>query len=205
MAGVTRDEVGREGLRRRYWDEGKSCVEIGSELGRDPTTVRLWMVHFGIPTRPRGSNEAVHFKKGEPSTFAGKKHSPETRELIRSQSLADGRVPYLRAGKHWLKTVPKWEHPKWKGGITPERQAFYATEEWKTVAAAVWERAGGCCERCKVHQSERRSRFHIHHLSGFGIVALRAVLENLALLCRQCHGFVHSRGNAAREFLTDES
>lgn len=43
--------------------------------------------------------------------------------------------------------------------------------------------------------------------AGWGFVAgveLRAVPSNLALLCRPCHLWVHSRQNVNREFLAAE-
>jgi len=110
----------------------------------------------------------------------------------------------MKDGKHWLRHDGA-VHPNWKGGITPERQAFYATEAWREAVKIVWARARAKCERCGVHHSTmaRRGTFHVHHIVGFACAALRAQPENLALLCKPCHLFVHSKKNVHREFIKD--
>jgi transposase-like protein len=47
---------------------------------------------------------------------------------------------------------PMWNrkgelNPNWKGGVTPERQAFYASAEWKRVCRVVWKRDKATCQR----------------------------------------------------------
>lgn len=116
-----------------------------------------------------------------------------------------------RAIKHWGckgPDNPMWgkrgaEVPNWKGGVTPERQTYYSSYEWKRVSQTVWERDKATCQRCQLHQSESASKkaFHIHHIVPFATVALRANIDNLVLLCNKCHSFVHSRRNTDGEFL----
>jgi hypothetical protein len=86
-------------------------------------------------------------------------------------------------------------HPNWKGGITREREAYYSRVEWKEIAKTVWRRDSGTCQRCNVHQSEKENSFNIHHIVDFETVELRDKLDNLVLLCRECHSFVHSKKN----------
>lgn len=198
--------VSKEWLELEYVTKGRDCVQIGAELGRDPKTIWSWLRHYGIPTRPRGASGggAPHaFQKGENGGWTGRTHSPETRELIRQARIADGTVPYLRDGVHWLKGKRGAETPNWKGGVTAERQAFYATDEWRDAVKAVWARANGRCERCGVSYTDVKRqggpKFHIHHIESFAVRALRAVLGNLALLCRPCHHFVHSRANTTHD------
>lgn len=193
-------------LRRLYIDEQKGCPEIGKIADRDPKTIFAWLREAGIPTRPRGSYVAVHFKKGERSAFFGRSHSEESKLLIGAASKRQGRVPYLKNGKHHLVGAPPWMNPNWKGGVTPERQTFYRSSEWKSACVAVWQRADAKCERCgsDYRDADRDAeRFHVHHIVSFACWQLRAVMSNLVLLCLDCHRFVHSKANVAREFLAE--
>ena len=199
--------VSREWLEQEYITKGRDCVQIGAELGKDPSTIRGWLVTYGIPTRPRGANggAAAHaFKKGEPSRFKGQRHTPENRELFRQHRLADGRVPYLVDGIHHLKGVTGPAHPSWQGGLTPERQAFNNSREWKEAARAVWIRDGYHCRRCGCRppsKGPKHNRGHVHHIVSFQVRELRTVLTNLVLLCADCHRWVHGKANVNREFL----
>jgi hypothetical protein len=120
-------------------------------------------------------------------------------------------IAEVRRVKHWSMDGAKngmygkrgAEVPSWKGGITPERQAFYSSLEWKAAVRAVQERDQNICQRCGVQVTGRR-RPHIHHIVRFAVVALRVELSNLVTLCTACHGFVHSRANVAREFVREE-
>lgn len=191
-------------LRRLYVDQGVSMVDIGKACGRDPKTILYWMRQHGIQTRPRGSDARQHFPKGHKRSV-GRVKSAAEREKIRAATIARGGVPYLRNGVHWLTGQPPSANGRWKGGATPERQAFYRSPEWKAACKAVWARADAKCERCgKDHRDrDRRTepKFHIHHIVSFQVRELRAEPSNLALLCRPCHLFVHSNANGEREFL----
>jgi hypothetical protein len=91
-------------------------------------------------------------------------------------------------------------NPNWRGGISPERQGFYASFDWKQTVRAVWKRDEARCQRCN-SKAVRRSEFHIHHIVSFAIRELRTELTNLVLLCTPCHQWVHSRSNVASMFL----
>lgn len=90
--------------------------------------------------------------------------------------------------------------PNWKGGITPERQAFYASLEWKDAAESVRLIDGDRCRRCG-----RAPRGHkaiaIHHIVSIRVKALRSDLNNLVLLCSACHRWVHSPMNTDGEYI----
>lgn len=102
---------------------------------------------------------------------------------------------------------PMWNrrgelNPRWLGGVTPERQAFYASDEWKKACSAVWKRDKATCQRCGLYRDDSPDvAFNIHHIESFANRELRAVVSNLVLLCEICHDFVHSRRNVSREFL----
>lgn len=191
-------------LRRLYVDERKGCPEIGRLYERDAKTVLWWLRQAGIPTRTRGSYQP--HKVGQPSPMKGRNHTPEARAKVRAAAIARGTVPYLRNGQHWLKGQPASANGRWLGGVTPERQAFYRSPEWKAACVEVWKRADAKCERCgRDHRLIDRSResFDVHHIVTFAVRELRAVPSNLVLLCEACHGFVHSKANTAREFIDD--
>ena len=190
--------VTRDWLVAHYSLLGLDCVQIGGMLKRDPKTIWSWMKSCGIPTRQRGHN-CAQLPKGRPPGF---KLTEAHKQRLREARVADGRLPHMKDGRHWLHHDGA-VHPNWKGGITPERQEFYASAEWKDACKAVWARADASCERCGTHHSatEARGTFHVHHIASFANHDLRAAVSNLALLCKPCHLFVHSRRNGAREFL----
>lgn len=87
--------------------------------------------------------------------------------------------------------------PTWKGGCTPERQAFYCSHEWITIVKQVFIRDKYTCQRCGMS----KHGLHIHHIISFRYKLYRLVLDNLILLCPNCHRFVHSKKNIVGEFI----
>jgi 5-methylcytosine-specific restriction endonuclease McrA len=80
-------------------------------------------------------------------------------------------------------------NPNWKGGVTPERQALYASAEWRRVARAVRKRDGGCVE------CGQRTDLHVHHIKSFAEHPdLRLDPDNLVTLCRAHHHDKHRKG-----------
>ena len=178
-------------------------VQIAALVNRDPTRVEDWMREFDIPRRMRGISGVG--KVRQPSLKKPGWKMPETqRQAIREARQRDGRIPAYINGVHWLKTVPKEQHPNWKGGITPERQQFYASEEWRDAVKSVWQRDNATCQRCGLDSRPipaKERRFHTHHIDSFSIRERRAVLENLVLLCQECHKWIHSKDNTAHEYI----
>ena len=94
------------------------------------------------------------------------------------------------------------DHPMWKGGLTPERQALYASLEWAKVVKSVWKRDNGTCRRCNTKNTNGKSDYHIHHVVSFSDdIEKRTDISNLVLLCPNCHYWVHSKKNISREFI----
>lgn len=217
----TQKPVTEEWLRQKYLVDGLDCVQIAHLVKRDPKSVWNWMKDFGIPTRPRGQagngkGNAWHPSKGTPNPFLGKKHTPETmaklcgrkhtaetKAKLSAIAKADGRVPFDR------KVGPNGgrrgkDHPCWKGGITPERQACYATPEWKRAERAVKKRDNLTCQRCgKVKKRGDGIAFDIHHIVPFECVPLRVVVSNLVYLCEKCHYWVHGKENVNLDFIKE--
>lgn len=196
--------VDREWLYQKYIVEELGAPDIARLVGRNSKRVWEWLRDYGIPTRPRGADQRQHFKPGDVSLFLGHKHTAATREQQRQRRIADGHVPYLQNGVHHLKGKRGADTPNWKGGVTPERQAHYSSDEWAEVVKAVWTREDAKCRRCNLdHRGLDRSKykFHIHHIVSFAVRESRNDLNNVVLLCATCHRWVHSRRNTEGEFL----
>jgi ssDNA-binding Zn-finger/Zn-ribbon topoisomerase 1 len=199
--------VTKDWLYEHYIIKGLNTTEIARMVGRDPKSVWNWLKDFGIPTRPRGGHTLPHaFKKGDKNLFEGRKHSEETRRKLSEIAKATGRLPYKR------ENGPPWKgkggegHPSWKGGITAERNAFYASEEWRQAANSVKKRDKETCQRCgKVKGLGEGYKFDIHHIVGFECVRLRADVNNLVYLCKPCHYWVHGKENVNHDFIKEPS
>lgn len=191
----------KEWLYEQYIIKQLSANDIAKIVGKDPKTVWSWLKKFDIPTRPRGHNIDQLPKDG--SVWKGRKHTEITKEKIKQARLNDGHVPYLKNGEHWLKSTSKEKHPLYKGGLTPERQSFYSSEEWSNAVKSVWHRDNATCQRCGKHHNieKNRGNFHIHHIISFMVKELRSDINNLVLLCKECHRWVHSKENINQEFI----
>lgn len=197
--------IEKDELHRLYVEVGMSANEIAAKVGRNPKRVWEWLRDDGIKTRPRGHDERLHFKTGH-KLGVGRKVSDHMRNALREARRLDGSKGLFREnGDHVLKGKTGADHPSWKGGATPERQAFYASDEWKKACVTVWRRADAICERCgKDHRKIDRSKTHfcVHHIASFAeFPELRAEPTNLSILCRPCHLWVHSRANENKEFI----
>lgn len=191
--------VTREWLEDHYVNQKLDCVQIGRIVSRDPKSVWNWLQDFKIPTRTRGSN----WQQLPSGRAPGFKLTDEHKARLKAISKADGRVPYLVDGKHWLKGKRGEEVPSWRGGLTPERQAVYSSQEWIEAVKVVWSRDNATCQHCHKHHNttENRGTFHVHHIVSFMVRELRCAPSNLVLLCAKCHRFVHGARNKTKKFL----
>lgn len=132
---------------------------------------------------------------------------------LRKHGIPRRTVSEARGIKHWGQSGadnPMWNkrgelNPRWLGGVTPDRQAFYTSKEWKAACSFVWKRDKAACRRCALRRDDSPDMpFHIHHVVSFADKELRAEPSNLVLLCEACHQFVHSRENLTREYLPQE-
>ena len=105
--------------------------------------------------------------------------------------IGDQNGMYGRCGKN---------NPHWMGGITPERQAFYASPEWSDVVKLVWKRDGAKCSRCGVRKTDD-IEMHIHHIITFAVKDMRCNPIDLMLMCKKCHNWIHSKKNIEGAFL----
>jgi len=197
--------VTKEWLFEHYVTKKMDTSQIGKIVNRDPKSVWNWLKDFDIPTRGRGTDIRQQFIKGQINPFLGKKHTPEAKQKIREARLKDGRIPSMKDGVHWMKhrDYKVKNHPSWKGGCTPERQSFYASVEWVEAVKSVWDRDNATCQKCNKHHNtvKNRGTFHIHHIVSFMVKELRSNVDNLVLLCDECHRWVHSPKNKEKYFL----
>lgn len=203
---LQREKLGyaREFLIEEYIVKRKSTNQIAREIGRDPKRVWEWLKNYKIKIRPRGTDYGQNFQKGQESAFKGHHHTEEAKEIFRQTQLKHCNLPHFNGKPHYL-TIGDVKPASWKGGITPERQAFYSTAEWKDAVKNVWKRDNAICQRCgKRHNTKKdRGTFHIHHIISFMDKEKRCNLENLILLCRDCHLWVHSKKNIDKEFIDE--
>ena len=163
----------KEWLDREYIELGRSTGDIAAQFGVTDAAIIHWLKKHGIPRRSVS----------------------EARKLKRWGAVGADNPMWNRRGEL---------NPNWKGGVTPERQAFYQSQEWKDACIFVWKRDGAKCKRCGLHRDEQPDmQFHIHHIVSFAVPELRAANDNLVLLCKMCHQFVHSRKNENGDFLQE--
>ena len=98
---------------------------------------------------------------------------------------------YGRSGK---------SNPRWQGGITPQRQSVYSSTEWKNIIKTVYKRDNYICQRCFSHHLIDNP-LHIHHIVTFKNKKLRIDLNNLILICKKCHLWIHSKKNINKTYL----
>lgn len=197
--------ITKEQAEAMYLRDGMSAVDIGRIVGRHPKGVWNWLKDWGIPTRPRGADGRQHFAKGH-KICVGRKHTDATKEKLRQARIADGaKCFFLPNGNHVLKGKRGAEVHSWKGGVTPLRQAFYSSDEWKAACVHVWSRADAKCERCGLDHrfiDRSKAKFHVHHVASFAKhPALRSDPDNLRLLCAPCHRWVHGKLNFNNDFI----
>jgi 5-methylcytosine-specific restriction endonuclease McrA len=129
---------------------------------------------------------------------------------LRKHGIPRRTISQARALKHWGSSGERnpmfgkrgAQVPSWRGGHTPERQAFHASDAWRAASLAVWQRDSGACRRCGLRANDcAKPLFDVHHVEPFEVVERRADTANLVLLCRRCHRFVHSKKNVGREWL----
>lgn len=169
--------------KKPFWDK-EWCVKQYSELGRSAADI------------------ASEFSVTEGAIlFWLRKHGIGRRSISQARRL-----------KHWGVSGsdnPMWNkrgelNPRWLGGITPDRQAFYTSREWKKACSTVWKRDKATCQRCGlIHNESPDMPMHVHHIVSFSNKELRAEASNLVLLCEACHLFVHSKRNINNDYISE--
>jgi len=89
------------------------------------------------------------------------------------------------------------DSPNWKDGRSVELRVLYNNPEWRALREVMIEQAEGQCAKCGSAEN-----LHVHCSDPDGGVDAHWLKENLVVLCRGCHNWVHSRENADGEYLT---
>jgi hypothetical protein len=191
--------VSKDWLEKQYIELGRNTTQIAHEVGRDPKSVWNWLKDLGIPRRKRGTTGNHLFA----TPRSGYHLSDAHKQALRSARAKDGRIPALINGVHWMKVLGR-KPASWKGGITPDRQALYASQGWKECVKSVWHRDNAICQLCHVDSRSVLKgviKFELHHIDSFKVVERRADPSNVILLCQHCHKWIHSKKNKRRKFL----
>lgn len=159
-------------LEREYGQRGRSASDIAAEHGVTENAVFHWLDKHGIPRRNISQVRAVK-KWGTDNT------GPRNPMYGRKGPL----------------------NPRYVDGSSPERQRLYVQAEWKALIREIYKRDGYVCRRCS-HPHGSGRKLVAHHIKPWaGHPELRMEPTNIITLCDVCHRWVHSRRNAAREWL----
>lgn len=222
--------IDRDWLYQKYVVDGLSSYQIAKMVGRNPKRVYEWMKDLGIPLRKRTwdiepNTQPYHDPEWLKTEYVDKRRSAG--EISAQFGVTDAVILYFlrefgikRRNISAARKVKRWgaigdknpmygkrgeQSANWKGGLTPERQAFYSSLEWKSASSLVWKRDNAICQRCGVKKTPRTKTLsmHIHHIVSFMDRELRTDPANLVLLCADCHRWVHGNENHNKEFLSD--
>lgn len=221
------DKCGEPYLTDRYIPKNycsRSCSMVGKMVGEDNPfygKTHTEEIRELLRIKNSGVNAPMYGKKhteiskikmsenqlGSKNSFYGKFHTEETKSCISIKG--SGENHYL-FGKHLSEQTKKKisenrkgklkgaESPVWRGGVTPERQGFYISEEWRNVCSKVWKRDAATCQLCGKLRISSEPSHHIHHIIPFYVKELRSNIDNLILLCKPCHIWIHSKKNVGK-------
>ena len=82
-------------------------------------------------------------------------------------------------------------------------ELLYSSIEWKNAISEVWVRDKNTCQMCKKVKNSNNS-LDIHHIIPYACGIGVTDPNNLILLCKTCHQFVHSSKNNERLFLNND-
>lgn len=81
-------------------------------------------------------------------------------------------------------------HHWWKDGITPKYAKFYGNKVHQNWRNAVFEKDNYTCQSCL----RRGGYLHAHHIIPWAVAPEeKAMIDNGATLCKNCHAIIHRR------------
>ena len=199
-----------EWLRKKYHEEGMTQAEIADECGVSATAIRDWMKRHEIPRRDvEGENHGLYgtkrsdeVKQSISETLAGREYPEEwcqrSSESHRGNSISDETRQKISESLRGM-TRPESTRRKMSESTMEAMDGSWGGAPlqsygpgWSAARRQVRER-DEVCQYCGEEESGRN--LDVHH-----IIPLRAfrkssehelsdghALENLVLLCRQCH------------------
>lgn len=191
----------RDTLTQLYTLQQLSDRAIGELLDVPAHQVYLTRRALGIPSRPRGHNLTGGQRPAiDYGTWRGKSRDAATRAKI--SAAAQQQVSRPSGQFHPMFGRTGCANPNYKHGRSPERQRVYSSYAWRVVIEYVYGRDGGECQRCGGAIEHQHKNQHHHHLAGWEDFPERRIdPENVVLMCRPCHEWIHSAQNTARHFL----
>lgn len=85
---------------------------------------------------------------------------------------------------------------------------FYKTKQWKKLRDLKWQQAGGLCEICSRNGLIVPGEIvhHIIHLdeSNINDPGITLDINNLQLVCRNCHAKIHGAHGDRRYMIADD-
>lgn len=192
------DEIDPDMLRSKYLVEGQSDRQIAAALNVPEHRVYLARKAAGIPSRPRGHNLSGALRpQHDYGHWRGKSRAPETRQKISAAAQTQTNRP---SGQfHPMFGKQGAANPNYKHGNSPERQRIYSTYQWRCLIEFVYLRDGGRCRRCGLEiPFDHKQQHHHHFWSWDEYPEFRLHPDNVMLICRTCHEWIHSSLNVER-------
>lgn len=135
--------------------------------------------------------------KGRVSTFKGKYHSDESKQIISQKRKG---VANKKPGAHWTEEMRQKasisrlklgingaKHPRWKGGVSQQNAVLRSNAEYKRWRRLVFQRDQRVCQICGSGENP-----NAHHIQAWAShPELRYIVSNGITLCDQCHKLVH--------------
>lgn len=147
-----------------------------------------------------------YFKRGAPSLFKGRKHTPASRALMSSKRIGNkNAVGHVKTPAQWAVVHASAARPRsakgpansrWKGGVTPQHILARRSPAYAAWRLAVFTRDRFTCRRCG---DARGGNLHAHHVKSFSEhPELRFNVDNGATLCEPCHEMEHFKPGSTR-------
>lgn len=111
----------------------------------------------------------------------------------------DGCETRIERGRYCEKHTSRRKAKSKKSVYHHENKPFYRTQAWKDMRAFIYEREGGCCQRCGSFVFGRRA--HVHHrvpIKKNKLLQLEP--NNLMLLCPKCHMILENEEKEEKVF-----
>lgn len=144
-----------------------SCKDCSTSWNKNIYSVRLWQ------GRCRSCAQKVRINTED----SRRRRS----QLAREQLL---RQKGIRNAKKFNSETRGENHPRWKGGITPEYIKIRLSKEYKDWRLAVMTRDNFTCVFC----GQRGGRLEVDHIKQFAYYPeFRFDMNNGRTLCKECH------------------
>jgi transposase len=159
-------------------DQGASIAQIADALGRSKTTVRHWLIRYGMKT---------HGARGRPVKLAAAEAKRAGLATVTMQ------CPQHGESEFWLTGEGYYRCKRCRSDAVSRRR--------RRVKETLVREAGGCCRICGYDRNMRALHFHHvdpsskrHEINAKGVAIaldkLRVEARKCVLLCSNCHAEV---------------